>query len=297
VTVTSDEGATDTDDDTQPLLQLIELTLVKTATPQTYNAVSQNIAYTYVLTNSGNVTLHGPYSVSDDKATATCDPTPDPLLPGQSVNCSANYTITQADLNAGSVTNTATGTALDPADQTVTSDPDSETVTAVVTGTLQLVKTATPSTYDTVGDMISYTYALTNSTNLSLHGPYTITDDKTTATCDATPDPLLPGQTVNCSATYAITQADLDAGSVTNTATGTALDPNEQTVTSNPDSETVDAVFSGSLTLVKTASPQTYTAADDDQQHQHDAARAVHDRRRQGDRRKLRWPARKHGAR
>jgi hypothetical protein len=119
-TVSTDEGPTDTDDDTQPLAQDIELTLVKTATPQTYTAVSQNIDYSFQLTNTGNVTLSAPFGIVDDVSTdEACPGTPTSLAPGESITCTATHTITQGDLDAGSVTNTAQGSALDPDAQTV----------------------------------------------------------------------------------------------------------------------------------------------------------------------------------
>ena len=61
--------------------------------------------------------LAGPVTVADDKATVVC---PDVntvgnndgfLDPAESITCTASYTITQADLNAGSVTNTAKASA------------------------------------------------------------------------------------------------------------------------------------------------------------------------------------------
>jgi hypothetical protein len=264
-TANSNEGATDDDSDTQPLAQNSGLTLVKVATPQTYSAASQTIDYQFQFTNSGNVTLYPPYTVTDDVSTdESCPAVPASLAPGESVTCTASYIITQPDVDAGSVTNTASGTAQDPADQTVTSNDDSETVTAVGTGTLVLVKTATPQTYNAVGDVIAYSYVLTNGTNVTLSPPYIITDDKSIdENCPAVPASLASGESVTCTASYTITQADLDAGSVTNTASGTAQDPGDQTVTSNDDSETVTAVVGGSLTLVKTATPQTYSAVDD----------------------------------
>ena len=94
--------------------------------------------------------------MTDDKATVTCPAAGEPGA-GASITCTASYTITQADLDAGSVTNTATATPYghDP----VNSSPDDETVTAVQSRALTLVKTATPATYDAVGDVISYSYA------------------------------------------------------------------------------------------------------------------------------------------
>ena len=66
-----------------------------------------------MVTNTGNVTLDGPGHRDDDKATVELCPRHtvgdlDALAPGESITCTATYTITQADLDAGSVTNTAT---------------------------------------------------------------------------------------------------------------------------------------------------------------------------------------------
>jgi hypothetical protein len=168
------------------------------------------------------------------------------LAPLATVACNASYTIVQADLDAGSVVNLATGTAQDAAadGSPVTSNEDTETVTAVAASTLGLVKTATPTTYDTVGDVIDYSYVLTNNGNVSLYPPYTVADDKATVTCPATPDPLAPLATVTCTASYTIVQADLDAGSVVNLATGTAQDAvaDGSPVNSNEGTVTVTAI-------------------------------------------------------
>src|SRR4029077_269947 len=103
------------------------LAIDKSVTPATYATVGTVLNYSYVVTNVGNVTLSGPFTVSDDRsANETCPAVPATLAPGASVTCSATYTVTQADVDAGSVTNTATASS-----GTTTSPPD--TATAIAT--------------------------------------------------------------------------------------------------------------------------------------------------------------------
>ncbi len=88
--------------------------------------------------------------------------------------------------------------------------------------TLALVKTATPSTFALVGQVVTYTYVLSNTGVVALTGPFTVTDDKiATVTCPDTAS-LAGGASLTCSATYAITADDLRAGSVVNSAFATA---------------------------------------------------------------------------
>ena len=67
------------------------------------------IDYTLTASNSGNTTLTG-VTVSDPKlgALACTPPQPATLLPGQQISCTGSYTLTQADLDAGTVHNVAT---------------------------------------------------------------------------------------------------------------------------------------------------------------------------------------------
>src|SRR4051794_39924045 len=95
------------------------------------------------------------------------------LDPGESITCSASYLITQADLNAGSVINTAQVHAAGTG-----SNIDSETVTANQNPALTLVKSATPLTYSSVGQPIAHSYLVTNRGNVSLAGAVAGADDK-----------------------------------------------------------------------------------------------------------------------
>ena len=121
------------------------ISLTKSATPTTYNTVGQVITYTYTITNTGNVTLSGPFSVTDNK-TGTFSCGSGPLAPAGTTSCTATYTVTQADINAGSITNTATATTTytDDAgnDEAVTSNTASATVRVVVGSTSQMTNSA-----------------------------------------------------------------------------------------------------------------------------------------------------------
>ena len=105
------------------------LTIVNTANPATYSAVGDLISYSFLVTNTGDVNITS-ISVADDKATDESCPSTT-LTPAQSTTCTASYTIIQADLDAGSVSNTATANGT-PYQGILTPSSDTATVTAVV---------------------------------------------------------------------------------------------------------------------------------------------------------------------
>ena len=107
-TVTSPTGTKTVAADQQP-----ELSIEKSASPETYASLGQKINYSYLVTNEGNVTISDPFSIDDDKATDESCPAGD-LAPGGSRTCSASHTINQADLDAGFVTNVASASGKDP---------------------------------------------------------------------------------------------------------------------------------------------------------------------------------------
>ena len=81
-----------------------------------------------------------------------------------------------------------------------------------------LTKTASPTTYSTVGQVINYSYKITNTGTVTI-GSTTITDNKVaTVTCPNF-GIVAPASTLTCTGTYAITASDISAGSVTNVAT------------------------------------------------------------------------------
>jgi LysM repeat protein len=75
-------------------------------------------------------------------------------------------------------------------------------------------------TYNQVGQVITYTYVILNNGNITLQGPFSIADDRAAANCTQPDDNLLsPNEEMSCTASYSITQDNLNTTSVTNNAT------------------------------------------------------------------------------
>lgn len=200
------------------------LTLTITANPTSYDQVGQQIAYTYVIRNSGNVSL-GPdqFTVTDTLISASafnCGNAGTSLAPNATITCSANYTIKDTDMNAFSINNaaTASGGGASP----------SQTATAAVskvTRALTITTTANPATYNLAGQQITFTYVIKNSGTANL-GPtqFTVTDTligPTAFNCGAADAALAPNATLTCTSTYTIKDTDVSAVSITSSATAT----------------------------------------------------------------------------
>ena len=192
---------------------------------------SDVLTYAFVVTNPSSVSLTG-VTVTDPlpglgTLTASAWPSGSAgvLRPGQSVTFRADYTVTQADADRGSVVNTASASALSPLGQAVDA-PDSTTTTPLDrTASLTLTKKGLLAPGDAeAGDRVDYTFTVTNTGSLTV-AQTAIVDPKpglSTLEYEAwpgTPGSLAPGETVTASATYELTQADIDARSVDNTAT------------------------------------------------------------------------------
>jgi uncharacterized repeat protein (TIGR01451 family) len=244
--------------------------MAKSADPTTVDAVGQVVTYTFHVTNTGNVTLtevtidETAFSGSGAPPVAICPP--GPLAPGDSVDCTATYTVTQADIDSGSIANTAVATATPPGEGTPpVSPPSSAAVEAAHTPALTMVKSADPATVNAAGQVVTYTFHVTNTGNVTLTA---VTVDETTfsgtgsaPTPACSPGPLAPGASVDCTATYTVTQADIDGGSIANTATASATGPGDEAVETPPSSATVDAPRTAAMTVRKTANPTMVTAA------------------------------------
>ncbi|MFD2561721.1 DUF7507 domain-containing protein, partial [Aquimarina rubra] len=252
-------AVTDTD-----IVQLAEISVIKTVRVAGI-ALDDVIEYDIVVTNTGNVTVTN-IEIEDlnaDAGSIVGSPITS-LAPGDSVTVTANQTITQADIDAGYIENSATAMGDSPTgtddvsdvsdagdenvetpngDGTTDNIPDNDPTVTILDANpdLTLVKTGVASGSN-VGDIITYTFTVTNTGNVQVDNIFI--DDILTGSTNLVVNPsiLAPGEQGTATATYAISQTDINNGEVINSATVMGEDPNGIGVMDVSDSgdETVD---------------------------------------------------------
>jgi ELWxxDGT repeat protein len=118
------------------------------------------------------------------------------------------------------------------------------------------------TTFSSVGQVVNYNFVLTNNGNAALTGPLTMTDSKITVACPQINTVgnlngnLDPGESITCTGSYTITQADLTACAVTDIATASIGGVSSNTVTT-----TIRCPAVNVLGLTITPTPTTYSIA------------------------------------
>jgi uncharacterized repeat protein (TIGR01451 family)/LPXTG-motif cell wall-anchored protein len=196
--------------------------------------VGETIAYSFLVTNTGSLTIVG-VTVSDPKVTGIAPLTQD-VAPGQTIGFSADpYTVTQADVDSGSVLNMATVEGDTPSGNPIPPlTPDSELPTPPLAPDFTATKVATLSDtnsngYADAGETIVYTVTVENTGNATLSN-VTPVDPKLGSVFTPATATLAPRDTqVFTAAPYTVTLADAEAASVVNSATATAENPLDPT--------------------------------------------------------------------
>lgn len=192
------------------------------------------ISYTLTIRNDGNTTLDS-ISIADTIAVVTCpgfNNGVDSLAPNASLTCSAIYTLTRADLDAGEVINQASVMGTDPTGALL-GDDDQVTTGFTQRASILLTKSATlpPNVPPQAGDTISYTFELENTGNVSLSAPTVVdpncgADLTTPDSGDTNANSILDADEIwLLSCTYTTDITDVNAGQVVNTAVGSGTPP------------------------------------------------------------------------
>lgn len=258
-----------------PVVSAPALTVSKTADRTRITAAGETINYSFLVTNTGNVTLTGvtvtetAFTGTGTPPVVTCPAGAASLAAGATVTCTASYVVTQADIDAGGVTNTATGTGTPPTGEPPVSPPSTVVVPPDPVPGITVVKSASPNTPDAyqVGQEITFSFVVTNTGNVTLAN-VTVNEESFSGTgtlspvvCPAGAASLAPSVQIVCTATYVLTQADVNAGRVTNSATATGTPPGTLVPPVSPPSETeVPIDPAPGISIVKSATPATMTA-------------------------------------
>ena len=254
-------GANVTDSDFQTVLvgAAPKLDVTKTLKSGTPAKAGDPVVWTVTVKNSGNVTLTN-VTVADALSGATIV-TPcgfsspiATMAPAATVSCDVSYSVTQANVDAGSVTNTANATGKPPVGANVTGS-DSNSVTIAAAPSIDVTKTWLSGAPSKAGDPVTWTVTVKNTGNVTLSN-VNVTDSLAGATfasgcAFASPISLSPGQSASCVASYGVTQTNVDAGSVTNTASATGKPPVGANVTDS-DVNTVTITPAAALDVTKT---------------------------------------------
>ncbi|HMT32748.1 MAG TPA: Ig-like domain-containing protein, partial [Dermatophilaceae bacterium] len=235
------------------------------------------ITYSFKVTNTGTAPIVGATVVDAKCDSGSLAPTSAAIAVGASQTFTCTHTLTQAEVDSGSFTNTASVTGTDTAGNVAATDSTSvlsATSTFTRVAQTEIVKSAaTPrkgpgnnnSSTIQKGDLIDYTFTVTNTGNTTLTN-VGISDAK----CDGTPvllplpstttslASLAPGATVQFGCTHTITQDEINSGGTVNTASVTATPPSGTTLssatTSKPSTTTaIKQVAEYTLTKTSTA--------------------------------------------
>ena len=228
-----------------------------------YDATGQIITWAFSVQNTGPVTL-STVSVSDTTYPSIAITCAGDLAPGDSESCPATdntYTVTQGDIDAGSVSNTASATATTADNGSPTPSPSTSTVFSSATPSLALTKSASTNgpggtSYDATGQIITWAFSVQNTGPVTL-STVSVSDTTYPSIAITCAGDLAPGDSESCPATdntYTVTQGDIDAGSVSNTASATATTADNGSPTPSPSTSTVFSSATPSLALTKSAS-------------------------------------------
>jgi len=229
--------------------------IVKTADVADYNAVGDVINYSFEVTNIGSVFLSN-IVVTDSFISGIMNCPQTTLVTGASMICTASHTVTQQNIDDDDVfVNTAEVTAT-PSEGTIGSVSGTLTIPGpTANNSMTITKKASKDTDVELGDVITYTYTVQNTGNITLDN-VNITDvhggtGTLSAPAPASVNGLGPNDTQVFTSTYTVTQADIDAGgTIDNIATANST-PKRGTITAPTADESIsltkpqpEAVFS-----------------------------------------------------
>ncbi len=275
--VSDDDLPTEDEPTNIPLSPTPRIALVKTAgtivdaNSNGFADVGENLTYTFTVTNPGNVTLNtvsiadAPLGLGTPINLVASPATADSLLqPGETWTYTAIHSVTQANINAGTIQNQATvsgappvGSAVsDLSDNNSPNENDPTNIAVTQRRGVALLKTQTSFTdvntngFVEQGDTINYTITVRNTGSVTITSA-TVTDPGATLVGGTISD-LAPGASTILTASRLVSATEAAVGQVSNQAfiTGT-------TQTAGPVSDSSD--FDPAIYTLATSNRPTLT--------------------------------------
>ncbi len=201
------------------------LRVTGSANPTVVSGADEPITFTYVVENTGNVTVS---SIALQQVSFTGSATPSALdcgsasllAPGQTATCTATYVSTQADADSASLVQRVRAVGTNPALAAVQSPETSVTVAVGSTAALSFVSSVSSNQMSAAKQQLTFTYSITNTGTKTLRNigveqlRFTGSGTAPAVTCDAGAASLAPKAEAVCTATYTVTQADIDARTI-----------------------------------------------------------------------------------
>ncbi|MFE2771132.1 DUF7927 domain-containing protein [Microbacterium resistens] len=217
------------------------ISLEKTGDLHGDGVAGDELTYTFVISNTGgtrltDVRLQDPMPGLGEIAYAWPDPSaPGVLEVGEQAAATATYVLTQSDVDAGGVTNTATvsgmppgGSAVSPVDAEDTAELPLAQETSIA-----LEKSGALRGTGEAGGIVDFRFIVTNTGTVTLTD-VTITDQlpglseiRYSWPTPSAPGMLAPGESATGTATYVLTAGDVARGEVRNAATATGTPPGD----------------------------------------------------------------------
>ncbi|MER8185051.1 LPXTG cell wall anchor domain-containing protein [Kitasatospora sp. NPDC094015] len=252
-------------------------TIAKGASPAGPVDEGATVTYTVMVSNTGTVPANADFS--DDLGAVLDDATLVPgsvmatigsasvtgttlgytglLAAGATATVSYQVTVKTPDTGDRALTNAATATGQGGSCATVGGCTTTVRVTPPTRG-LTVVKSATEQDFTAPGQVLHYSYVVTNTGSQPLTNVAVTDQGPGTPQVTCPVSVLLPGAFTTCTAMYTTTAADVRAGKVVDTATATGTDPGGVSVTGTSNQVTVP--YAG-LTIEKRAQETAFSAA------------------------------------
>ena len=209
------------------------LTVTPTAIAgQGFTHAGATISYRIAVQNSGSTTLRSVWVNAGHLPSRSIECPNSTLAAGTAMTCTAEYTVTQADIDDRSVTTTAVAAGLNALNQPVTSPSGAVTVQGAPVPAVRLQATTTATRLAPAGGKLAFRYTVSNTGDTTVHTVRIGIAIKHFGRISCPAQVLTPGQSLTCAGSHTVTQGEWVAKRLAVAIRAVVDDPQGRTVSS-----------------------------------------------------------------